>query len=90
MRASIWLLFGCLLSGSLMAQSTTTTTTTTTNPDGSTTTTVEETTTESSSGGDDVSTAQPKLVGPTGVTGTIRRADRRQDRRGDELQRPGE
>ncbi len=50
----------------------TTTTTTTTNPDGSTTT-VEGTTTT------DVNSVP--LVGPAGVTGTIRRSDRRQDRR---------
>ncbi len=47
------------------------TTTTTTNPDGSTT--VEETTTTDTNG--------VPIVGPTGVTGAIRRSDRRQDRR---------
>ena len=52
----------------------TTTTTTTTNPDGSTTV-VESTTTDD---------AGVPLVGPTGVTGTIRRSDRRQDRRMEE------
>jgi len=51
----------------------TTTTTTTTDEDGSTTTTVEETTTTDDNDVD--------LIGPTGVTGTIRRSDRRQDRR---------
>jgi len=49
-----------------------TTTTTTTNPDGSTTT-VEETTTTDANG--------VPLVGPAGVTGAIRRSDRRQDYR---------
>ena len=48
-----------------------TTTTTTTNPDGSTTT--EETTTTDANG--------VPLVGPAGVTGAIRRSDRRQDYR---------
>ena len=48
-----------------------TTTTTTTNPDGSTT--VEETTTTDANG--------VPLVGPAGVTGAIRRSDRRQDYR---------
>jgi len=47
------------------------TTTTTTNPDGSTT--VEETTTTDANG--------VPLVGPAGVTGAVRRSDRRQDRR---------
>ena len=50
----------------------TTTTTTTTNPDGSTTT-VEETTATDANG--------VPLVGPAGVTGAIRRSDRRQDYR---------
>ncbi len=49
----------------------TTTTTTTTNPDGSTT--VEETTATDANG--------VPLVGPAGVTGAIRRSDRRQDYR---------
>jgi hypothetical protein len=48
-----------------------TTTTTTTNPDGSTT--VEETTATDANG--------VPLVGPAGVTGAIRRSDRRQDYR---------
>lgn len=52
----------------------TTTTTSTTNADGSTT--VEETTTT-----DTPESTTPNLIGPTGVTGTIRRSDRRQDRR---------
>jgi hypothetical protein len=61
-------------------EKTVTTTTTTTHPDGTVTTTVEETTTPSEeSETENIST--PKLVGPTGVTGTIRRSDRRQDRR---------
>ena len=51
-----------------------TTTTTTTNPDGSTT--VEETTTTDANG--------VPLVGPAGVTGAIRRSDRRQDYRMEE------
>ncbi len=51
-----------------------TTTTTTTNPDGSTTV-VEQTAPPPP-----VNSA-PKLIGPAGVTGTIRRSDRRQDRR---------
>ena len=57
-----------------LADSTTTTTTSTTNADGSTT--VEETTMT-----DTLETTTPNLIGPTGVTGTIRRSDRRQDRR---------
>lgn len=75
----------CLAAGTVTAAETTTTTTTTTNADG-TTTTVQETTTNS-----DPATAQqpaaepqvqtPRLVGPTGATGVIRRSDRRQDRR---------
>jgi len=52
-------------------------TTTTTNPDGSTTV-VETTTTEPAAPA--VGTT-PKIIGPAGVTGTIRRSDRRQDRR---------
>jgi len=66
----------------------TTTTTTTTNPDGSTTTTVEETTaTPEEKTSTQETEAVPvvggrNIVGPTGVTGTIRRSDRRQDRRG--------
>ncbi len=51
------------------------TTTTTTNPDGSTT--VVETTEAPSS----ATAPTRRLIGPTGVTGTIRRSDRRQDRR---------
>ncbi len=51
------------------------TTTTTTNPDGSTTV-VEQTAPPPPP----VNSA-PKLIGPTGVTGTIRRSDRRQERR---------
>ncbi len=51
-----------------------TTTTTTTNPDGSTT--VEETTSTDANG--------VPLVGPAGVTGAIRRSDRRQDYRMEE------
>jgi hypothetical protein len=62
------------------AQTTTTTTTTTSNADG-TTTTEEVTTTEGTSTNVEVITGGRNLVGPTGVTGTIRRADRRQDRR---------
>ena len=54
-----------------------TSTTTTTSSDGSTT--VVETTDAAPASSSDVS--EPKLVGPTGVTGTIRRSDRRQDRR---------
>jgi hypothetical protein len=62
------------------------TTTTTTNPDGTTTTTVEETTgTPPETAPQDPAPASPaagrKLLGPTGATGTIRRSDRRQDRR---------
>lgn len=54
--------------------------TTTTNPDGSTTTTVEETHVEEAPEGSSTD-AGGNLIGPTGVTGTIRRSDRRQDRR---------
>lgn len=54
-----------------------TTTTTTTNPDGSTT--VEETTTPEPAA--PAVRTTPKIIGPAGVTGTIRRSDRRQDRR---------
>ncbi len=73
------LFYGGLLASSASNAETTTTTTTTTNPDGTSTTTVEETTTTdeaSSSRGTD-----RNLVGPAGVTGTIRRSDRRQDYR---------
>lgn len=59
---------------------TTTTTTTTTQPDGSTTTTVEETTTTDEAESPSQATDR-NLIGPAGVTGTIRRSDRRQDRR---------
>ena len=68
------------------AQTTTTQTTTTTHSDGTTTKTVEETTTATepkpaAETAAPVAVPRRKLVGPTGVTGTIRRADRRQDRR---------
>ena len=71
-----------VISAAQAADSTTTTTTTTkTNADGSTTTEVQET----SSTPDETVVAPAVgtggLVGPTGVTGTIRRSDRRQDRR---------
>ena len=52
------------------------TTTTTTNPDGSTT--VEETTTNTS---DTNSTNNHNIVGPAGVTGTIRHVNRRDEYR---------
>ncbi len=71
------------------ADETTTTTTATTHPDGTVTTTVEETTTESDEAQQaaepvEQSTGhQPRLIGPTGATGVIRRSDRRQDRRGE-------
>ncbi len=67
-----------VFSGVVFSEETTTTTTTTTNDDGTTTTTVEETTTSSS---EDSGDEGVNLVGPAGVTGTIRRSDRRQDRR---------
>ena len=69
-----------LLAGGAVSAQTTTTTTTTTHPDGTTTTTVEETTTPQPEAPPPQSTA-PNLIGPAGVTGTIRRSDRRQDRR---------
>ena len=64
-----------------------TATTTTTNPDGSTSTTVQETTTtpkeetSAKEAEDATGVGRGGLVGPTGATGTIRRSDRRQDRR---------
>ena len=72
-----------------IAQTTTTTTTTTTNPDGTTATTVQKTTTTADPNTATPSTApvaQPtaprrRIVSPVGVTGTIRRSHRRQDRR---------
>jgi len=67
------LFYALLVSYSASAE--TTTTTTTTNPDGSTT--VQETTTQTTTTGTNV-------IGPTGVTGTIRRSNRRQDRRMEE------
>ena len=68
---------------------TTTTTTTTTNPDGTTAKTVQKTTTTADPNTATPSTApvaQPtaprrRIVSPVGVTGTIRRSHRRQDRR---------
>jgi len=57
-----------------------TTTTTTVNPDGSTTVVETSTTPAPPPAAAPVGTA-PKLIGPKGVTGTIRRSDRRQDRR---------
>jgi hypothetical protein len=71
-----------LLIAAVAGADTKTTTTTTTHPDG-TTTTVEETTTSGDSSSDDTDyqTRQRNIVGPTGATGTIRRSDRRQDRR---------
>jgi hypothetical protein len=80
--AIIGLVFCGFLPNPITAQQTTTTTTTTTttqNSDGTTTTTVEETTTTESAA--QPKATGPKLIGPTGVTGTIRRSDRRQDRR---------
>lgn len=71
-------MFGLLVATSINAE--TTTTTTTTNPDGSTTT-VEETTTADPQPTTAVPVYDPNLIGPTGATGTIRRSDRRQDRR---------
>ena len=71
--------FYSLLAVAASSADTTTTTTTTTNPDGTTTTTVEETT--STEEPETTPQATRNLVGPTGVTGTIRRSDRRQDRR---------
>jgi len=56
----------------------TTTTTTTTDADSNVTTVEETTTTEAS---DDSYDDDHNLIGPTGATGTIRRSDRRQDRR---------
>ena len=72
-----------LLIAAVAGADTKTTTTTTTHPDGTTTTTVEETTTSGDSSSDDTDyqTRQRNIVGPTGATGTIRRSDRRQDRR---------
>ena len=68
---------------------TTTTTTTTTNSDGTTATTVQKTTTAADPNTATPSTApvaQPtaprrRIVSPVGVTGTIRRSHRRQERR---------
>jgi hypothetical protein len=79
-------LYLTLLMSSASGTETTTTTTTTTNPDGTTTTTVEETTgTPPETAPQDPAPASPaagrKLIGPAGATGTIRRSDRRQDRR---------
>jgi hypothetical protein len=54
----------------------TTTTTTTTTDDNGNVITEETTTTDSDDSYDD-----PNLIGPAGATGTIRRSDRRQDRR---------
>ena len=65
----------------IYAQTTTTTTTTTVNADGSTTTTVEETVVEQDTAEETSPDDGVDLIGPTGVTGTIRRSDRRQDRR---------
>jgi hypothetical protein len=65
--------FGVIAATAVNAE---TTTTTTTHADGSTSTTVEETTTEAEPQDSGVN-----LIGATGVTATIRRADRRQDRR---------
>ena len=74
--------FWCgLLAGATSSAETTTTTTTTTHPDGTTTTTVEETTTSQPEAPPPPQSTAPNLIGPTGVTGTIRRSDRRQDRR---------
>jgi hypothetical protein len=64
-----------LMSTSSIAQ--TTTTTTTTNPDGSVTT--QETTTQETTQG--TTGNSRNLVGPAGVTGTIRRVERRDDYR---------
>lgn len=71
------LCFSLLASAASYAE--TTTTTTTTNTDGSTTTTVEETATTETT--EPSSQDGVNLVGPAGVTGAIRRSDRRQDRR---------
>ena len=71
----LYLAFLTITSTSYCFADSTTTTTTTTNADGSTTVEESTTTTEPSE------VTGPKLIGPAGVTGTIRRSDRRQDRR---------
>ena len=70
-----------LLAGGAVNAETTKTTTTTTHPDGTTTTTVEETATSQPEASPPPQSTAPNLIGPAGVTGTIRRSDRRQDRR---------
>jgi hypothetical protein len=84
-RTTIRIALGAFCLGLLPAMAaaeTTTTTTTVTHPDGSTTQTVEETTsTESTETAAQPQAVQPRLIGPAGATGVIRRSDRRQDRR---------
>ena len=80
---------GLLVANVSGAQTTTTTTTTTTDPSGATTSTVEKTTTNqgtNTANQGTVPASQPvttrrRIVSPVGVTGTIRRSHRRQDRR---------
>lgn len=73
-------LFCTIFTAALCQADTNTTTTTTTNPDGSET--VEQTTTEPTPPAEtSQNKSGPKIIGPTGATGVIRRSDRRQDRR---------
>ena len=78
MKNNFYLVLIPLLFASTCFADTTTTTTTTTDADGNVTTVEETTTTEAS---DDSYDDDHNLIGPTGATGTIRRSDRRQDRR---------
>lgn len=77
---------GLLAANPVYAETTTTTTTTTvTHPDGSTTKTVQEATSDAPASATEqtapAASTAPNIIGPTGVTGVMRRSDRRQDRR---------
>ena len=78
-RTALMIAFVVALPANALLAETVTETTTTTAPDGTETTTVVTTETTPEQSG--TTTVEPCAVGPTCATGTIRRSDRRQDRR---------
>ncbi|WIY26275.1 hypothetical protein [Parasedimentitalea psychrophila] len=78
-RTALMIVFVVALPANALLAEVVTETTTTTAPDGTETTTVV--TTETNPEQSNSTTVEPCAVGPTCATGTIRRSDRRQDRR---------
>ena len=78
-RAALMIAFVVALPANALLAQVVTETTTTTAPDGTKTTTVVTTETTPEQSG--TTTVEPCTLGPTCATGTIRRSDRRQDRR---------